>query len=137
MIFALIFSIVESQLILPSHLVHRREAVSQGQKFARLRAFQKSLVNGLETLANNGYRSFLQRVIGWRVATTAFCVGLLIIALSMVISNRVVFGFFPAVEGDLVYAGLEMPEGTPAETTLAAARKIEEASQWLLPATLT
>ena len=128
-IFALIFSIVESQLILPSHLVHRREAVSQGQKFAQLRAFQKSLVKGLETIANNGYRSFLQRVIGWRVATTAFCVGLLIIALSMVISNRVVFGFFPAVEGDLVYAGLEMPEGTPAETTLAAARKIEEASK--------
>ena len=30
--------------------------------------------------------------------------GLLIVALSLILSGRVVFGFFPAVEGDRVYA---------------------------------
>lgn len=49
----------------------------------------------------------------------------------MILSGRIVFGFFPAVEGNRVYAGLEMPEGVSAETTLEAARRIELAAQRL------
>ena len=71
----------------------------------------------------------MDRVITWRYATSAICLGLLIVALSLILSGRVVFGFFPAVEGDRVYAALEMPEGVPAAVTLEAARKIERAAR--------
>ena len=57
--------------------------------------------------------------------------GILILALSLIASGRVVFGFFPAIEGDRVYAGLELPEGIAAESTLAAAAQIEDAARRL------
>ena len=128
-IFALFFSIIESQLILPSHLINRGKP-SVGNRFVEaFKSLQKRLGSGLESLAYDTYRPFMDRVIIWRYATGAVCLGLLFVALSLILSGRVVFGFFPAVEGDRVYAALEMPEGVPASVTLEAARKIEVASQ--------
>ena len=126
-IFSLIFSIVESQLILPSHLANRQQS-TQGNRFTQgFKKLQRTLGASLTNFAQLKYQPFLSKVVAWRYATTAICVGLLIVALSMILSGRVVFGFFPPVEGDLVYAGLEMPEGTPASVTLEAATKIERA----------
>ena len=128
-IFALFFSIVESQLILPSHLRNRSKP-SQGNRFTTaFKALQTRLGNGLELFAYQRYQPFMHTVIGWRYATGAACLGLLIVAMSLILSGRVVFGFFPAVEGDRVFAGLELPEGVPAQATLVAARQLERASQ--------
>ena len=49
----------------------------------------------------------------------------------MIASGRVVFGFFPAIEGSRIYAQIELPEGTPSRTTVAAAAQIEQAAQQL------
>ncbi len=126
-IFALVCSIIESQLILPSHLAHRkRDEPSTGVSKAWNR-FQGSIAGWLEGVAANRYLPFVSKVVKWRYASSAIGLGLLILALSLIASGRVVFGFFPAVEGDRVYAGLELPEGVAAETTLAAARRIEAA----------
>ena len=127
-IFALFFSIVESQLILPSHLVKRGRPSKGNALIERFKATQRFLGGGLETFAKKNYRPFMEKVIAWRYATSAICLGALIVALSMILSGRVVFGFFPAVEGDRVYAGLEMPVGVPAAATLEAARRLERAA---------
>ncbi len=128
-IFALICSIVESQLILPSHLAHRkRDEPTKG--FSKgWNKFQGGLADGLEKLASDIYMPFVHKVLRWRYVSSAIGLGVLILALSLIASGRVIFGFFPAVEGDRVYAGLEMPEGIAAITTLEAARKIEAAAQ--------
>ncbi|MDC3124196.1 efflux RND transporter permease subunit [Gammaproteobacteria bacterium] len=127
-IFALFFSIIESQLILPSHLVKRGRQSKGNALTERFKAVQHYLGGSLEHFATQTYRPFLEKVITWRYATGAICLGALIVALSMILSGRVVFGFFPAVEGDRVYAELEMPEGVSANVTLEAARRIERAS---------
>ena len=127
-IFALFFSIIESQLILPSHLVKRGRQSKGNALTERFKAVQRYLGGSLEHFATQTYRPFMERVITWRYATGAICLGALIVALSMILSGRVVFGFFPAVEGDRVYAELEMPEGVSANVTLEAARRIERAS---------
>lgn len=128
-IFALICSIIESQLILPSHLAHRNTKVATRGLSKRWNDFQGGLADALESFSENRYQPFVRFVTQWRYAAAAVCLGLLIIALAMILSGRVVFGFFPAVEGNRVYAGLEMPEGVSAETTLKAARRIERAAQ--------
>ena len=127
-IFALFFSIIESQLILPSHLVKRGRQSKGNALKERFKAIQRYLGGSLEHFAIQTYRPFMEKVITWRYATGAICLGALIVALSMILSGRVVFGFFPAVEGDRVYAALEMPEGVSANVTLEAARRIERAS---------
>lgn len=127
-IFALFFSIVESQLILPSHLARRGKPSTGNRLTQGFKRLQGRLGGNLERFSREGYQPFLEKVITWRYATSAICLGFLIVAFSLILSGRVVFGFFPAVEGDRVYAGLEMPEGVPASATLAAARQIEEAA---------
>ncbi len=130
-IFALVCSIIESQLILPSHLAHRSTKVATQGLSKRWNDFQGGLADALESFSKNRYQPFVRLVTQWRYAAAAVCLGLLIIALAMILSGRIVFGFFPAVEGNRVYAGLEMPEGVSAETTLEAARRIELAAQRL------
>ena len=130
-IFALVCSIIESQLILPSHLAHRSTKVATQGLSKKWNDFQGGLADALESFSINRYQPFVRLVTQWRYAAAAVCLGLLIIALAMILSGRIVFGFFPAVEGNRVYAGLEMPEGVSAETTLEAARRIELAAQRL------
>ena len=127
-IFALIMSIVESQLILPSHLAHRANHAPRTRISRSWNAFQSRFAERLQRFARDRYKPFVQWAISWRYATAAFGVGVLVIAVSLIISGRVVFGFFPAVEGNRVYAALEMPEGTPSSMTVRAARQIEAAA---------
>ena len=128
-IFALVCSIIESQLILPSHLAHRKNTEPSTGFSKAWNTFQGKLADWLERMANDRYQPFVSKVITWRYVTAAVGLGLLVLALTLIMSGRVVFGFFPAVEGSRAYAFLEMPEGVHADTTLRAARRIEQAAE--------
>ncbi|MFK7913997.1 MAG: efflux RND transporter permease subunit, partial [Pseudomonadales bacterium] len=125
---ALVMSIVESQLILPSHLAHRNHREPTKGISLWWNNIQGKIAAQLEHFAKDFYAPLVAQAIAWRYATAALGLGVLIIALALMISGRVVFGFFPAVEGDRVYAQLELPEGTPSSTTVRAAQQIEEAA---------
>ena len=130
-IFALICSIIESQLILPSHLAHRSRKIAVTGFAGQWNKFQGGLAKGLQDLANKTYRPFLESSIRWRHATATTCLGLLILAFALIASGRVNFGFFPAIEGNRIYASLELPEGVAAETTLKAALQMQRGAQAL------
>ncbi len=127
----LFFSLLESQLILPAHLAHRK---TEGYMFEKTRLvqgwirFQGVFADALESVANNFYRPVLERSLEWRWVTWAVATAVLLLALALVISGRVVFQFFPAVEGNMVYSTLNMPEGINVEVTEAGARRIEQAA---------
>lgn len=130
-IIALVFSIIESQLILPSHLAHRNHAEPSHGLSKRWNALQGRLSGGLEQVAQRRYQPLLARAVEWRYATAAAGLGVLILAVALIASGRVIFGFFPAVEGDRVYAQLEMPEGTSVDITARAAERLEDAAEVL------
>ncbi len=132
----LVFSLVESLLILPSHLAHRRvsESTTQGGSNAFSRAwrkFQGTLSDGLERLAHVHYGNVLDRAIEWRYASVAIAVGVLILTAGLGASGRLRYQFFPQVAGDVAYASLTMPRGIPLEHTLAAVRQLQEAADQL------
>ncbi|MFP6815600.1 MAG: efflux RND transporter permease subunit, partial [Pseudomonadales bacterium] len=108
-IIALIFSIIESQLILPSHLAHRNHAEASHGFSKRWNAIQGRLAGSLENFAKHQYQPFLKKAIENRYITGATGVAILILAIALIASGRVVFTFFPSIEGDRVYATLEMP----------------------------
>lgn len=133
-IICLAFSILESQLILPSHLAHRK---TEGYMFSNSR-FVKSWINfqgifakALTDFAKNVYQPFLIKTLEWRWVTWAIGTAVLVLAIALIASGRVIFQFFPAVEGDRIYATLTMPEGINVEETQAGARQIEDAAKRL------
>ena len=128
-IIALACSIIESQLILPSHLAHRSRKAPSTLLTKSWTKFQGKLAQGLESIASGGYKSFLLRTLKSRYIATSVGLGILILALSLIFSGRVVFGFFPSVEGDRIYATIELPEGIAVETTLIAAQQMVEAAE--------
>ncbi len=130
-IIALLFSIVESQLILPAHLAHRNHSEPTHGLARQWNRLQSYLSSWLENVAARRYKPLLELSVQWRYATAAAGLGILVLAIALIASGRVVFGFFPAVEGDRVYAQLEMPEGTAVDVTARAAEKIEDAADKL------
>jgi len=126
-IISLAFSIIESQWILPAHLAHRNHQEATRGFSRAWNKLQSRLSDWLEGIARNYYAPLLKRAVEWRYATASVGLAVLIVALALIASGRVVFGFFPSVEGDRVFAQLEMPEGVSVDVTAAAAEQIERA----------
>lgn len=133
-ILALLFSLIESQLILPSHLAHRRAEASVGSGSAlqdRWLLLQASVSDSLQTLANRYYQPAVEYAIAWRYATLAMGIVVLAITASLFVSGRMTFQFFPPVEGTHLYAALTMPEGSPIEATSKAVARLEQTAEQL------
>ena len=133
-IVCLVFSILEAQLILPAHLAHRKTEGYPFERSAVVQAwirFQGKISDGMEFVAERLYRPSLEVSLEWRWVTWASAIAVLILALALIASNRLVFQFFPAVEGNRVFASLTMPEGVSVELTHAGAREIEASARRL------
>jgi multidrug efflux pump subunit AcrB len=129
-VLCLMFSLVESKLILPAHLVHARIApideddLFHPQREIRFseripRAFlkiQRRVQHGLATLIENGYRPWVERAVDNRGVTTSLFVAMLILTGGLLGSGIVKFELFPNQPSDFLMVNLEMQPGTaPAE----------------------
>jgi len=126
----LLFSLVESQLVLPSHLSHHRPSRSRtlqaiGDAWSR---FQQAFANGLERFALGVYQPALALALRWRYATVASAIAIGLVTAGLVSSGLVGFVFFPDVESDNVAAMLTMPLGASSEMTAAAVQRIERSA---------
>jgi multidrug efflux pump subunit AcrB len=110
----LLFSLIESKLILPAHLKHVRQRKG---KQSRLTEIQKAISNSLEIFINKYYQPLLGLAMRWRYATLAAMFGLLTIIVGAIASGQTKFVWFPNVESEVARANLVMPTGTPFEST--------------------
>ena len=125
----LVFSLIESLLVLPthlSHLHHRRQKV-----WAPWGWIKGKVSGGLDFLITRLYRPFLARALEYRYTTLAVAVGLLVISLGFVAGGRLKFSFFPKIPANNVVAFLTMPQGTPVESTAAALARVEGSAREL------
>jgi len=135
----LVFSVIESQWVLPAHLGHMKpappleaaEAESQSGVKARWIRLQRRFAGSLEELAARRYQPALERAVEWRYATLAGGVALLLVTLGYIGAGHIKFSFFPPIENDYISAQLTMPQGTPLEVTAEATRQLEAAA-WQL-----
>ena len=130
-VICLFFSIVESQLILPAHLAHRKRSSPTDEVnafHAGWRRLQQRIANAIERFAHNTFGPALDRVIESRYTALALGFSVLLVVLGLVLSGRIEVQFMPQVEGDIIVARVEMPEGVEVEQTARAARQIEEAA---------
>jgi multidrug efflux pump subunit AcrB len=113
----LLFSWVESKLILPAHMKHVRLNRERERRPGALQRLQRGVADGLERFVETVYRPLLARVLDQRYLTAAVFVGFSLIVLAFVVSGRYTFTFFPRVQSEVAQATLVMPSGTPVEVT--------------------
>ena len=127
----LVFSVIESQLILPAHLAHRKLSAPTEEInafHAAWRRLQQRIATGIEHFAHHTFGPALDRVIEWRYTALAIGFSVLLVALGLILSGRIAIQFMPAIEGDSIVARLEMPEGVDVAQTARVARQIEQAA---------
>ena len=127
----LAFSLIESMLVLPnhlSHLSHRREDRERHGIPRSWYLFQGFFAGRMKWVIERAYRPLIGRALEYRYATVAIAVAVFLITAGYIFSGRMKFEFFPDVEADNAVVLLTMPQGTPAEATLAAVGRIEAAA---------
>lgn len=131
----LVFSLIESLLVLPHHLSKLSHAKDQkahpGWLRRRWQQIRRGFSNGLDWVIEHLYRPTLRLALTWRYVTVALAVATLVTLGGIVAGGWVKFVFFPPVEADNVVALLAMPQGTPTEVTSEALARIEAAARQL------
>ncbi len=119
--FCLLFSLVESKLILPSHLALMKS--SHGGKEGVTDWVDKKLKSFIQKV----YQPALAVAIEYRYATVALFVGFIIIAAGLIGGGFVRFVFFPEMEEDYVMGSVELVEGAPESLAVSVIKQMNDA----------
>ena len=119
----LLFSLIESKLILPSHLKHLRRKPLKNS-FARI---QMMIAGGLDSFIRGVYQPLLTVAVHYRASVVAAFIsgGLLMAGYCM--SGRMKFIEFPQVDTQRISCDLDMPDNTTLETTQQYMDRIQAA----------
>ncbi|NNE93548.1 MAG: efflux RND transporter permease subunit, partial [Verrucomicrobiales bacterium] len=123
----LLFSLVQSKLILPSHLALLKPVDLEKEPGPILR-FQRIFSRGLEKFVDRFYRPALKICLLNRYQVLAAFVAMLIVVGVTVGSGWVKSEFFPNVEADVVTAKLQLSRGVSFERTRDAVNRLEKAA---------
>ena len=133
-VFCLLASLVESQLILPGHIAHRKTSGYLGEGswvVSHWQWLQGKIASGMEYFADHTYQRALKKVLKYRYAAWATATGVVIVTLALLMSGRVIFQFMPSVEGDVIWGTVQMPVGSPGHVTERTVQILEDKAQEL------
>jgi len=119
-ILCLIFSLIESKLILPAHLAHS-VIKPLPENHWRLR-FNERINNFL----NYPYHDFLSRCIKHRYATLSTFIVLLILSVALIASGNVRMVMMPKVPHDFPDITIEMNKNVSEQQTLTVLKTVEQ-----------
>ncbi len=125
----LLFSWVESKLILPAHMVHVR--INRDCEPGRFQRFQTAVADGLENFILKYYRPVLNWMVNRRYLTIALFIGITLVVMSFIVSGRFGFTFFPRVQSETARATLQMQTGTTEEQTAKQTYRMAEIAEQL------
>lgn len=127
---ALLVSLVEALILLPAHL-NDLDDPNRPPKPGRFRAASRAVHNffggGLERFTEQRYKPMLHWALHHRYITLAASITLVLLTVGMVRGGFVRFEVFPSIDGNLVQAEVEMPNGTPVEITAVAVEQLTRA----------
>ena len=122
-ILCLAFSLVESKLILPSHLAIMRSSHLPGGGSGPADRVDR----WLKAFIERRYKPLLGAAIRHRYTTVAAFIGLLIVTLSFIAGGQIRVAFFPEVEQDMINARLELYDGAPEALVTRMAQQMSDA----------
>jgi len=121
----LLFSLIESKLVLPSHLSHvkSRKNADQVNWLSRM---QMGVSRGFENSIIKFYRPFLIQCLNNKSVALATLLATSAIILAWASTGHTKFTFFPRVESEEIRFSLTMPDTTGFETTKAHIQTISD-----------
>src|SRR5690606_8950096 len=125
-ILCLLFSLLESKLILPAHLAHSKLAEPVGSKPGLFSRYQSFVGGKLDYFIHSVYAPFLRKSMRNRYVTLSAFLAMMIISIGLVAGNIVRFEFFPNVPSDFIQAELVMNDGVSYEERNAALLRMEQ-----------
>ena len=124
----LLFSLVESKLILPAHLKH---ITPRGNNLSAIGRFQKRIASSLEIFVEKIYEPSLKFAIKWRFSVITTFVAMALIMAGFCTSGRLGFSSFPSVESLKVTASLNLPNNLKIDKTKELINQISAATEKL------
>ncbi len=128
----LIFSIIETKLILPAHLKHlkkqRQHTESHNPLLRALLGLQNKVSSGMQKFINDLYRPFLIKAVRNRYLTLISFICIMFISITLISAGFVRVSFFPVLDSDTARATITMAEGTPSEVTQNAITALDQSA---------
>ena len=125
-ILCLMFSLVESKLILPAHLAHMKPKKPRSQ-LGKMGLLKANFNDKIQYFIHHKYRDFLERCIKQRYNVVAIFIGVLILAIALVVSGKIRMVTMPDLPSDFIQVHLDMDEGSSETNTLKVVKEIETA----------
>ncbi len=123
------FSLVESLLILPSHLSHMPPLKQNPTgAMAVLEKSRRRISDGLWHVATHYYQPFLKKCLSWRWLSIAVFLSALMIILTIFTGGWMRFSFMPSVTSDYLTASVTLNEGGPFSDSKAVMQQLESAA---------
>jgi multidrug efflux pump subunit AcrB len=126
----LLFSLIESKFVLPSHLKHLKLR-SEKTKTSKFSQFQQRFADGFESAILRYYQPLLKKAVNYKTATFMGFIGVFLIILTLIMSGWTKFIFFPRVPSETVRASITLPAGSPFEVTNKHILKMTEKAEEL------
>ncbi|WED23023.1 efflux RND transporter permease subunit [Vibrio sp. JC009] len=98
--FCLLFSLIESKLILPAHLAHLKMSNKETHNYWS--RFQNKLLAGLDYFTHHHYKPFLAMTLQYRYAALAIFVSAFILVVGAIPSGKIKSVFFPQIAADSI-----------------------------------
>lgn len=135
-IFCLLFSLVESKLILPAHLYRAQVATNDYQAKNLWEKLQTSISQGLESLVEKTYLPILTLALRQRYFTLLLFTAMLVLAVGVILGRIIPVSIMPRIESQNIALTVEMDNNTGVEQTIAlvkqAAKALREADRQLM-----
>ena len=125
---SLIFSLIESLLILPAHLSHMKPRKRLG-KFSTM---QKKIADSITSFAENTYRPFAVSVVKYRYRTLTGFFMMFMVAIGLTSSGWQKFSFMPVIESEQITVEVVLPDGTPFNRALEVLNQLQVAEKALV-----
>ncbi|ODS22403.1 acriflavine resistance protein B [Candidatus Endobugula sertula] len=122
----LLFSLIESKLVLPAHLKNIKIVGSREFKLNRLQRFQRRFSSGFERAILKYYQPILTFCLQYRWSILLLFIGVLISTIATITSGHMRYTFFPRIPSETIKINLTMPPGTPISVTDTHIQHIEQ-----------
>ncbi|MDV7105971.1 efflux RND transporter permease subunit [Vibrio sp. TH_r3] len=119
----LLLSVVESKLILPSHLAHLN--THRGNKKGIWSKVQHGADAGLQWFSNRIYRRAIRIALEYRYAVLVLFLSLFVLVVGMPMTGKVRVSFFPDISGDTVRGEISMYDDASFGQTEAGLLQLE------------
>ncbi len=123
----LLFSLVESLLILPAHLASMKAIGDQTQNrtigwYGKLK---ERIDTSLKSFVEGPYRNTLEFALNHRPIVIAVALATMFVTIGIVKGGHLKFTFMPKVDADNLVAALTLPQGTTVEDAQKAVDQLE------------